>query len=454
MNENISNSAILEKLNVSAIDIWTKLGLIACPLWLTWILFDYYFANQFYLVFMPFRILCSVLSLIFVLLIVKTKINFGILVGIYYFFYMLALTFMFLNIEIESFTIYFVGFQMIIIVFYFLATYTFQILYVLTAQTVSSFLLILVFSKPTVGDIMANGGFAFSNVIIISIFIGYANIKRVKKQVVSELVLRKTYKILEAKNSEILDSISYAKRIQSAILPQPKLVKEFLEDSFILYKPKDIVAGDFYWLEIVEDNVLFAAADCTGHGVPGAMVSVVCNNGLNRAVREHKLIEPDQILNKTRELVIEEFEKSDEEVNDGMDISLCVLNLETFQLKWAGANNPLWILRNGQIIEYKGDKQPIGKHYDSKPFSLIEVQLEKNDIIYIFTDGFQDQFGGAKEKKFRAAKMKELLLSLIEKSMEEQRIIIDETFEKWKGELEQVDDVCVIGVRINNLKYR
>jgi serine phosphatase RsbU (regulator of sigma subunit) len=253
---------------------------------------------------------------------------------------------------------------------------------------------------------------------------------------------------LEYKNKEILDSLTYAKRIQSAILPQPKLVKEFLEDSFILYKPKDIVAGDFYWLEIVEDNVLFAAADCTGHGVPGAMVSVVCNNGLNRAVREHKLIEPDQILNKTRELVIEEFEKSDEEVNDGMDISLCVLNLETFQLKWAGANNPLWILRNGEIIEYKGDKQPIGKHYDSKPFSLIDVQLEKNDIIYIFTDGFQDQFGGAKEKKFRAAQMKELLLSLIEKSMEEQRKMIDTSFESWKGELEQVDDVCVIGVRV------
>jgi serine phosphatase RsbU (regulator of sigma subunit)/tetratricopeptide (TPR) repeat protein len=254
--------------------------------------------------------------------------------------------------------------------------------------------------------------------------------------------------LVEEKNREILDSITYAKRIQSAILPQPKLVKKFLEDSFILYKPKDIVAGDFYWLEVIGDLVLFAAADCTGHGVPGAMVSVVCNNGLNRAVREEKLISPELILNKTRELVVQEFEKSDENMMDGMDISICALNTQTNILHWAGANNPLWILRNGEIMEYKADKQPIGKHFDAKPFSLTEVQLEKNDIIYIFTDGFQDQFGGPKEKKFRAAQMKELFLSLADKSMEEQRKIIDHTFETWKGDLEQVDDVCVIGVRI------
>jgi serine phosphatase RsbU (regulator of sigma subunit) len=269
------------------------------------------------------------------------------------------------------------------------------------------------------------------------------NILKIQKQEILQ-----QNKIMEQKNKEILDSITYAKRIQSAILPQPKLVKEFLEDSFVLYKPKDIVAGDFYWLEVVGDTVLFAAADCTGHGVPGAMVSVVCNNGLNRAVREFGLTNPNEILNKTRELVIEEFEKSDEDVKDGMDISLCALNTNTNLIKWAGANNPLWILRNKEILEYKGDKQPIGKHSGAKPFNIFQTTLQKNDIIYIFTDGYQDQFGGQKEKKFRVAQMKELFLSLTEKSMEEQRIVIDETFEKWKGELEQVDDVCVIGVRV------
>jgi serine phosphatase RsbU (regulator of sigma subunit) len=280
---------------------------------------------------------------------------------------------------------------------------------------------------------------------LVSILIGIYYYSKLRK--FSHIISDQKH-LVEEKNREILDSITYAKRIQSAILPQPKLVKEFLEDSFVLYKPKDIVAGDFYWLEVVGEIVLFAAADCTGHGVPGAMVSVVCNNGLNRAVREHKLTEPDQILNKTRELVVEEFEKSDEEVKDGMDISLCALNTKTNTLKWAGANNPLWILRNGEIIENKGDKQPIGKHFDAKPFSLAEFQLDKNDIIYIFTDGFQDQFGGPKEKKFRAAQMKDLFLSLTSKTMEQQRKIIDTSFENWKGNLEQVDDVCIIGVRI------
>jgi serine phosphatase RsbU (regulator of sigma subunit)/tetratricopeptide (TPR) repeat protein len=259
--------------------------------------------------------------------------------------------------------------------------------------------------------------------------------------------------LVEEKNQEILDSITYAKRIQSAILPQPKLVKQFLEDSFILYKPKDIVAGDFYWLEVVDDTVMFAAADCTGHGVPGAMVSVVCNNGLNRSVREFGLMNANEILDKTREIVLEEFEKSDEDVKDGMDISLCVLDTKTNILKWSGANNPLWIFRKNssgetEFIETKADKQPIGKYSHATPFTQHEIQIKKNDIIYIFTDGYQDQFGGEKEKKFRVSQMKELFTSLSEKPMEEQRKIIDQSFQSWKGDLDQVDDVCIIGVRI------
>ena len=198
------------------------------------------------------------------------------------------------------------------------------------------------------------GGFSLLILLVFLVFRSLQQNKKANKIITAQKEEVESQKhIVEHKNREILDSITYAKRIQSAILPQPKLVKEFLEDSFVLYKPKDIVAGDFYWLEVVEETVLFAAADCTGHGVPGAMVSVVCNNGLNRAVREYKLIEPDQILNKTRELVVKEFEKSDENVMDGMDISLCALNTKTNQLKWAGAHNPLWILRNNEIIEFK-----------------------------------------------------------------------------------------------------
>jgi tetratricopeptide (TPR) repeat protein len=269
---------------------------------------------------------------------------------------------------------------------------------------------------------------------------------RTKRKANRQLAIKNA--LIEEKQKEILDSINYAKRIQNAILPPNRLVKEHLPDSFILYKPKDIVAGDFYWLEHKNGHVLFAAADCTGHGVPGAMVSVICNNGLNRSVREHNITDPGKILDKTREIVIAEFEKSDEEVKDGMDISLCAFNNITNQLLWAGANNPLWVIRHHEIIELKPDKQPIGKYAEGKPFTTHTMQLQKGDVFYIFTDGYVDQFGGEKGKKFKSAKLKELLLSISHEPMTEQQRILDGNFGIWKGSLEQVDDVCVIGVRI------
>lgn len=253
---------------------------------------------------------------------------------------------------------------------------------------------------------------------------------------------------IENQHEEIMDSIAYAKRIQTAILPPTKLVKKYLDQSFILYKPKDIVAGDFYWMESQGKRILFAAADCTGHGVPGAMVSVICNNGLNRATREFGLSDPGEILNKTRELVIQEFEKSEEEVKDGMDIALC--SLEGNNLKFTGANNPLWIIRNGsnELEEIKADKQPIGKYAEPKPFMTHEIELNSGDTFYIFSDGFADQFGGDKGKKFKAKNFKSLLLSIQNEYMHHQKELIDDAFEKWRGNLEQLDDICVIGVRV------
>ena len=252
---------------------------------------------------------------------------------------------------------------------------------------------------------------------------------------------------LEEKNNEILDSIKYAKRIQSAILPPNHIIEKYLPNSFVLYKPKDIVAGDFYWLEEKKGKVVFAAADCTGHGVPGAMVSVVCNNALNRSVREHGLVKPSDILDKTREIVIQEFEKSDEEVQDGMDIALCAI--EGNKLNYAGANNPLWIVRKNTIIEIKADKQPIGKYDNSSPYTNHELTLENGDCIYVFSDGYVDQFGGEKGKKFRAKALRELLLRIQKEPLNKQKSILNETFENWRGSLEQVDDVCMIGVKFN-----
>lgn len=251
---------------------------------------------------------------------------------------------------------------------------------------------------------------------------------------------------IEIQHKEIIDSITYAKRIQLALLPPDQTIKKHLKDSFILYKPKDIVAGDFYWLEAKDDLVLFAAADCTGHGVPGAMVSVVCNNALNRSVREYNILDPGKILDKSRDIVIEEFEKSKEEVKDGMDISLCTINNK--KLKFAGANNPLWIVRDGELIQIKGNKQPVGKYESPQDFTTHEFDLKSQDTIYLFSDGYADQFGGQKGKKFKARALRELLLKIHRNPMNEQKEILDSALEEWKGDLEQIDDICIMGVRV------
>ena len=230
-------------------------------------------------------------------------------------------------------------------------------------------------------------------------------------------------------------------------MPANTTINNLLKNFFIVYKPKDIVAGDFYWVEELNEYIIFAAADCTGHGVPGAMVSVVCNNALNRCVREFGISNPGEILNKTREIIISEFQKSEEELQDGMDISLCVLDKNKNELRWSGANNPLWIVRNNVLLETKPDKQPIGKYVHQDPFTTHTIQIEKNDTLYILTDGFQDQFGGAEGKKFKTPQLKELIVSIQDKNMEQQKEIISDTFEKWKGNNEQVDDVCIIGVK-------
>ena len=254
--------------------------------------------------------------------------------------------------------------------------------------------------------------------------------------------------MVEDAHQEIKDSIIYAKRIQNAILPTDDLIKKSLPESFVLYLPKDVVAGDFYWLQQINDIVLFAAADCTGHGVPGAMVSVVCNNAINRAVREFNLTEPAKILDKTREIVLDELSKSNQHVKDGMDIALCSLNGNFMQ--FSGAYNPLWIIRNNQILETKADKQPIGKFERAKPFTNHNLELEKGDIIYIFSDGYVDQFGGEKDKKFGSKQFKEILISIHQKPMNEQKEILTSTLQSWikQANSEPLDDVCIFAVRI------
>lgn len=255
-------------------------------------------------------------------------------------------------------------------------------------------------------------------------------------------------KQIEEKNKNITDSINYAKRIQVSILPSENYWKKNLPENFILYRPKDIVSGDFYWMESINDNVLFAAVDCTGHGVSGAMVSLVCSNALNRVVKEFEITEPSKILDKTRQLVIEAFSKNDIDIKDGMDISLCSLNKKTLELLWSGANNPLWYISGSNFNEIKADRQPIGKTDNPKPFTTHTVELQKGDTFYLFTDGYIDQFGGKEGKKLMRKRFKEILLQIQHKTIDEQGKYLSDFIEDWKIGLEQVDDILIIGVRL------
>lgn len=284
--------------------------------------------------------------------------------------------------------------------------------------------------------------------LIISVVLVFSVLKQYKEKKKANHIISEQKEVLEEKQKEIIDSITYAKHLQEAILPTEELIKEYLPQSFILYKPKDIVAGDFYWLEHKANLVFIAAADCTGHGVPGAMVSVVCSNALNRVVKEFNITDPGGILDKTRDLVLETFARSNKNVKDGMDISLCCINKTTKQIMWSGANNPLWYIENEELKEITADKQPIGKTENPKSFTTHSLSLKSGNYVYLFTDGYADQFGGPKGKKLKYKPFKELLIKNSNLSMNEQKLMLENAFNEWKGNLEQVDDICVIGIRI------
>ncbi len=257
---------------------------------------------------------------------------------------------------------------------------------------------------------------------------------------------------LETRKKEITDSINYAKRIQESILPPDSYWKNCLPDSFIFYRPKDIVSGDFYWIEPKNDSVCFAAVDCTGHGVPGALMSVVGFNLLTQAVNEMSLTIPSEILKHLDYGVTKTLRQSEDGkgVKDGMDLSLCSLNLKTNELQYAGAYNSLYYIESGIFKEIKSDKFPIGVNIDGKVdhYTNHTVQLKKGDCVYLFSDGYADQFGGPRGKKYKYNQLKELLHKNYLLPIEEQKQKLANAFDYWKGELEQVDDVVIIGVRI------
>jgi serine phosphatase RsbU (regulator of sigma subunit)/uncharacterized protein HemY len=257
--------------------------------------------------------------------------------------------------------------------------------------------------------------------------------------------------LFKEKNKEIRSSIEYAKMLQETILCSPEIIAQEFPEHFILFQPKDIVSGDFYWFHSKKEIDFIAVADCTGHGVPGAMVSMVCNNALNKIIIEENESDTAKILEKVSQEVRSVFKKegAKSEANDGMDIALCGINKQRKLLRFSGANRPLVIIRNNEVLEVDADRKSIGGAiYEDNTFSKQEIVIEKGDVIYLFSDGYVDQFGGENGKKLKSKPFKELLLSVHSLNMDVQKEKLMDAFEKWKGNLEQIDDVCVMGVKI------
>ncbi len=247
------------------------------------------------------------------------------------------------------------------------------------------------------------------------------------------------------------DSVNYARRIQKAILPSDQSLKQLFSEHFVLYQPRDVVSGDFYWVSEKGSKKIIVAADCTGHGVPGAFMSILGINFLNEIISKHRKISAAGILDKLRSLVIEALnnQQDNEEAKDGIDLGLCIFDLEKKTLQFAGANNSLYLIRNRELNITKGDRMPVGIHPKMHlSFTNKEIELLEGDAIYMFTDGYVDQFGWRNGKKFKTRQFQEQLIQLQDIPMKGQRIILENTISNWKGDLEQVDDILVMGIKI------
>lgn len=283
------------------------------------------------------------------------------------------------------------------------------------------------------------------------------NTSELLARVTTQLALKKSkddiaryLKEIELKNKLINHSIRYAESIQNAVLPDMEFMKKEMPEHFVLFKPKDIVSGDFYWVKKISNFLIIAVVDCTGHGVPGAFMSMLGISFLNETVTKTKFDKANEILERLRKMVKVSLNQTGKysEPRDGMDMALCILDLDNKEMQYAGAYNPLYLIRDGELIEYQADRQPVAIHCVEKEFTNHVIKLQEGDTFYIFSDGFYDQLGGTKYKKFLSKNFKTLLLEINKKSMDQQKDLLDKTLKEWMKNYEQIDDILVMGIRM------
>ncbi len=272
-------------------------------------------------------------------------------------------------------------------------------------------------------------------------------------QTLEKKVIERTEKI-ESQRKELTDSIQYASRIQSALLPQKEELDKHLPAYFILNKPRNIVSGDYYWLAQKDNKVVVAVADCTGHGIPGAFMSILGLAHLNEILNQTAVLKADEILNQLRSKVIRSLHQTGkyDEARDGMEIALCVVDFTGQKLQYSGAFRPLYLIREGDLTELKGDSMPIGIYHENEiPFNYKELNFNEKDIIYMFSDGYVDQLGGPDRKTFKSKKFKQLLIDMHQKSMDLQKQILENEFEAWRSDYDQIDDIMVMGIQFSSI---
>ncbi len=428
-----------------------------------WTISDYYVIPEHWYDFFVIRIVVSLASLLTLLGKKKFNLSTELVIGVPFLGISLQNAYMYSvitdPITLEKHTLayiaLFIGAGMLIL---WKPIYTIG---VIAISLIGNILFFALNSNLHFDEILVNGGLLTFSVAIFTILLIQTRYSLTKREIIARLALAESNKKLEQQkkvideaNQEITASINYARNIQNAILPEKEDIKSFFKDSFILGKPKDIVSGDFYWFApINEDECIIAVADCTGHGVPGAFMSMIGNALLNKVVIENGVTKPSEILDNLRSGIIKLLKQgnSENEIGnqDGMDISLCLFNKSTMELQYAGANNPLYWIRNGELSQIKADKMPVGySFYKGGEFKNHKLTLQKDDTFYLFTDGYADQFGGAKNKKYTYRRFREKLLNIQDAEMNAQKLHLNESFKKWKGNIAQIDDVCIIGVRI------
>lgn len=357
---------------------------------------------------------------------------------------------MFAIIDGNSISIYFTGYIMVICIMYQVLHLSMKEILIYDLQVVMSFSVMWLFGRYEFMTYLANGGFATLCVVLLISFIAYSNYNIRHKKAKTDVLLELKNEEVLKKNQEIMESLQYAKRIQESILPDIEVLSEKKIDYFVLYKPKEVVSGDFYWYYSKEKIDFLAVADCTGHGVPGAFMSIMNYNLLNQSIQDEHILEPNKILDNVKQKLIFNLNRQGvKNVRDGMDIAMIAIDYEKQKIAFAGAHNPLWLIRNEELTEVKSDKMSVGldEFHVNESFSVKTIDILQGDVIYLFSDGYADQFGGEKNKKFTYKQLKEVLLNIHTLSMKQQKVVLENTFLNWKKDEEQIDDVCIMGLK-------